>query len=363
MENKTIIQIIIRDNSGCSHVRHRYWANFMNSTQDRYHFMVTPFPLWDILNQTQTIVCQRFTTRDDLYIVKNLKAVQPKFGFKLIYEVDDQVFSIDGNGIPEWNPACFAFNTNMKKIEDVLTEELQYFDRIVVSTDYLKHAFEKRFINLPEIVTFSNKIPKYLWNIEKKKDIVEDIVKPVVLYSGAPIHTRAPFIVNGHDIALPGLVGDFEEWYNTVIKLVKEDKIDFVLLGGLHWYFEPIKEKIKVVEWTDCIHFPSLVQSIHADIQIAPLNEHVFNKCKSPLRLYESSVCGTPLLTNADFDYSPYIEAHPLSVGHDLEYMIDTICKKDNYNAVKNYQYNLLEKKHLYMEDCTSEYLEKIMAV
>ena len=70
-------------------------------------------------------------------------------------------------------------------------QEITSFDEIVVSTEYLKKAIEKKF-DVHNVTVIKNVVPRFLWSYPRKPELKEDLVKPTVLYSGSPCHYTNP---------------------------------------------------------------------------------------------------------------------------------------------------------------------------
>ena len=133
------------------------------------------------------------------------------------------------------------------------------------------------------VLVVKNVVPRYLWNFERKSNIREDLVKPRVIYSGSPTHYKQPIpklqpgqnpnFPKGH----PGQPGNRGDWSTAlcdwVIKNVKEDKINFICMGALPWFWECIKDKIRFVPWVDSQSYPRLVMSLNADFQIRSISK------------------------------------------------------------------------------------------
>ena len=367
-DGKSLVIILVSDTSGCSHIRLRHNALWYCGHE---HFgftpVITPIPIFDpmYLARTKAIVIQRPVSPVHLEMVRRYKALQPKFGYKLVSEFDDQVWEIDGQGIPDYNTASLHFD--IKGTTAVAEQTFPLFDEMVVSTEFLKVKLIERF-QIPEqkIHVIRNVVPRFLWNYPRKENKTEDLVKPKVLYSGSPCHYRNPVPArkpspqepNGFPGITP-LKGDMNNaWCDWVIKNVNENKIDFICMGALPWFWEPIKDKIRFVQWVDSQSYPRLVMSLGADFQIAPLVSNVFNKCKSALRHTESCAAGTILLGTvfSDDKWSPYEEINPkckvldTATVEDIDNIFFNLCKKENYNEVLNWQYNFINENGYWME-------------
>ena len=362
-DGKRFVIIIALDDSGCSHYRLR-WNSLYFGGHGHLGFtpILLPCPLYDpsILAATKAVIIQRPISDPCVEWVKRYKALQPKFNFKLIFEVDDQVFNIDGKCVPEYNTAHFSFDGN--KVTENCRKVLPYFDEVVVSTDYLKRKMEEIF-DVHNITVIRNVVPRFLWSYPRKKPITEDLKKPIVVYSGSPCHYRNPVPPRAPSPQEPNgfggigpLKGDMDNaWCDWIIKAVREDRINFICMGSLPWFWEPIKDKIKVINWVDCNSFPRQVMETNADFSFAPLVENAFNKCKSSLRFTESCAAGHVFMGTV-FEDSPYNEVHPMSqfktnvTVDEIDARFNELCKKENYNKILEWQYNFINDNGFWLE-------------
>lgn len=375
-DGKNLLLVNLRDQSGCSHYRARwsilYYAGFDSLG---YTPVICPIPTFDgaWLARAKCILFQRPIGPEDVELVKRYKALQPKFGYKMVFEVDDQVFEIDGQCIPEYNTASLRFNA--KLFTENIHKIIGMFDEIVVSTDYLKGAFEKVF-DVHNVRVVRNVVPRFLWSYPRKKHIEKDIEKPTVVYSGSPCHYRNPIPAqppspqNPKGIpALAPLKGDMDNaWCDWIIKNVREDKINFVVMGALPWFWEEIRQKIKFIPWVDCNSFPRQVMETNADFSFASLVNNVFNKCKSSLRFTESCAAGQVFLGTVfnDSKDSPYEEINEMckvkedATVSEIDEIFWNLCKKDNYNKVLDWQYDFINKGGFWLESDkhTDEWLQ-----
>ncbi len=365
-DGKNLALILYGDTSGCSHYRLR-WNALYYAGHEHLGFvpLLMPFPIFDgnYLARAKAIIMQRPVSQQHIEIVKRYKALQPKFGYKLVFEVDDQVFKIDGQCVPPYNTASLHFDG--EDTTNACREVLPLFDEIVVSTDYLKQKMEEIF-DVHNVTVIRNVVPRFLWSYPRKQEITEDIKKPTVVYSGSPCHYRnpvpkrdpSPQEPNGFPGISP-LKGDMDNaWCDWVIKNVREDKINFVVMGALPWFWECIKDKIRFIPWVDCNSFPRQVMETGADFSFAPLVNNTFNKCKSSLRFTESCAAGQVFLGTvftADKD-SPYEEIHELGKVPDnatveqIDEKFWNLCKKENYNKVLNWQYDFINNAGYWLE-------------
>lgn len=362
--DKSLVIIIVRDHSGCSHVRLRWNAMYYNGfDQIGFTPIITPQPIFDatILKQTKAIIYQRPIGGQDIAVLQEYKIHQKKFGYKIVFECDDQIFDIDGEGLPEYNMASEGFNKDLQGINERVAKAVSLCDEIVVSTDYLKDAFIKKF-NCQNIRVIRNVVPRFLWSYPRKPHITEDLKKPKIIYTGSPCHYRNPCppkVDADHPNGILADLGDFDcAWKDWIIKMVKEDKIEFTVVGSQPYFFAEIANKIKQLPWKDTTSYPRQVLEEHADFAIAPIVENQFNKCKSSLRFIEACAAGSLLLGTVfkDNKFSPYEDIadpckfYPDVTMNEIDERFWALCKKDNYNAILDWQYDQLNNNGWWME-------------
>ena len=362
--DKSLVIIIVRDHSGCSHVRLRWNAMYYNGfDQIGFTPIITPQPIFDatILKQTKAIIYQRPIGSQDIAVLQEYKIHQKKFGYKIVFECDDQIFDIDDEGLPEYNMASEGFNKDLQGINERVAKAVSLCDEIVVSTDYLKDAFIKKF-NCQNIRVIRNVVPRFLWSYPRKPHITEDLKKPKIIYTGSPCHYRNPCppkVDADHPDGILADLGDFDcAWKDWIIKMVKEDKIEFTVVGSQPYFFAEIANKIKQLPWKDTTSYPRQVLEEHADFAIAPIVENQFNKCKSSLRFIEACAAGSLLLGTVfkDNKFSPYEDIadpckfYPDVTMNEINERFWALCKKYNYNSILDWQYDQLNNNGWWME-------------
>jgi len=381
-DKKNLVLFYLADNSGCSHVRCRFFADFINANDFGLKAVILPIYTTDstILSMTKAVIWQKPSTYRHLTAVQKYKGFQSKYGFKMIYELDDLFFKspFKDEGLPPYNVSYQRrkqINID-EEVEDALHQILPLFDTVMCSTDYLKKIVMQKY-SLDNVVTVKNTVPRFLWSCDRKKPIEEDIKKPVVLYSGAsghylnPIPARQPS--ESEPKGFPGRTGDFGDWNSAwrdwVIKSVQEDKIDFKIMGDFPWFFRDIAPKIQFIPWTNSYNYPRRCWSTRSDFQIAPLVDNEFNRCKSALRFYESSIAGMGFFGSVfdESNDSPYEEIFPdckikqSSTVEEIDEKFWKMCKRDSYNEMIEWQYDNLNKSGLILE--SSEAVNRILAV
>lgn len=386
IDGKDLVIIYAKDTSGCSHVRLRYNMEYINGINNGINPIILNIPHYTfdpaLLSAAKSIVFQRPENSYDLQIIKRYKELQPKYGYKITGEYDDLIFYTgeckqEDDGVPPYNPSHDGMQKMMPDIMKSMKEIIPLIDVISVTTAYLKKMFEKVF-GAGNVVIIKNVVPRYLWNFPRKDPIKEDLKKPRVIYSGSPTHYKQPIpklkpgqhpnFPNGH----PGQPGDRGDW-NTglcdwVIKNVKEDKIDFYVMGALPFFWEEIKHKIQFIPWADSHTFPRKFMEVHADFSIASIVDNPFNKAKSSLRFTEACACGCVFMGNVftSNDDSPYREINnqckftEKSTVEEIDNIFWPLTKKDKYNEILEWQYNFANNNALWLE--SEQHMNEMLA-
>lgn len=341
---KNIVISVVSDYTGCGHIRNILPSVYINAIfgkQGAIQVINTPIAINDptILSRTRTIFFQRTMGPHTPSILMHFKELQKQYKFKMVYDIDDFIWSGDSDGehIPEYN---FGREGITPEVSSSAITNMKMMDIVCVSTQFLKDYIASKGIDPNKIVVVHNTLPNYLWGGNKKSPITERIVKPRVLWSSSPTHW--------HDQIK--LAGDMENsWKDWVIKSVKEDKIDYIQMGGCPWFFEEIKDKITIYPWVNSLHYPQTVKSIGADFGIAPLVPNYFNYSKSAIKYQEYCMSGIvgigSVFTNgkpSPYDISLTQAKDDITVD-EIDEMFDRLCEVDVYNDILNEQYKQIE--------------------
>lgn len=362
--NKNLVLVYNSDYTGCGYIRTIIPSLYLNAIMARrgnIECMVTRHMIFqeDILEKTKTILFQRTMGPNSTDVVKKYKELQKKYKFKMVYDIDDFIWDGDdeGEGIPAYNPGKANIS---KEVQDTSLEIMKLMDEICVTTQFLKDYISKKAgIDPNKITLVHNTMPSYLWGSIKKQPITEQITKPTVLWSASPTHWH-----NGAK-----LYGDMDNaWREWVIRNVNCGRINFVQMGGLPWFFEEIKDKIKVINWVDSLHYPSVVKAVNADFGIAPLVPNYFNYSKSPIKYQEYCVSGIvgigTVFTNGN--PSPYdiacVRTEDTVTADQLdELFFGYLSRPEVYNDLLNKQYQQVVENHWIQE--SAGYIQKMMNI
>lgn len=179
-----------------------------------------------------------------------------------VFELDDYLPNL---------PLKSAHRATMPKdIVKSLRRAASLCDRLVVSTEALAESFSDLH---GTIRVAHNTLPVHWWgHLQSRRGVGP---KPRVGWGGGASHT-----------------GDLELIFDVVRELA--DRVDWVFFGMC-----PAKLRPYVKEYHEGVSieaYPAKLASLDLDLALAPLEQNLFNECKSNLRLLEYGACGYPVV-------------------------------------------------------------------
>ncbi|KTC18265.1 glycosyl transferase family 2 [Pseudomonas marginalis ICMP 11289] len=192
-----------------------------------------------------------------------------------IFELDDYIADV---------PLLNEHRRNMPdNIGQMLRKGIGLCDRVVVSTHPLAQALSSMH---SDIRVVPNMLAPHLWNGLKSKRRTSG--KPRIGWGGGTSHR-----------------GDLE----LIVDVVRElaDEVEWVLFGMCPDLLRPyIHEYHPGVSLST---YPAKLASLNLDLALAPLEFHIFNDCKSNLRLLEYGACGYPVICSDTEAYRGHLPA------------------------------------------------------
>lgn len=252
---------IAADDTGCGHYRIRQPFAAMQREGLAEGLLATSHLAPVLLERfaPDGIVLQRQITDGQLVAMRNYKAFSRAFK---VYELDDYLPNL---------PMKSAHRGHMPKdILKSLRKALALTDRFVVSTEPLAEQFAGMH---DDIRVVRNRLPVGWWGdltSQRRKS-----AKPRVGWAGGASH-----------------LGDLE----LIADVVRE------LAGEVEWVFFgmcPDKLRPHVHEFHEGVpigQYPAKLAALDLDLALAPVEDNVFNACKSNLRLLEYGACGFPVV-------------------------------------------------------------------
>ncbi|WP_233787540.1 glycosyltransferase family 2 protein [Pseudomonas yangonensis] len=222
--------------------------------------------LWNQLSVTElerfapdSIVLQRQVGESQIEGMRRMKAFSNAFK---VFELDDYLPNL---------PMKSIHKAHMPKdIVRALRRGLSYVDRFVVSTEPLAEAFAGLH---DDIRVVHNRLDTRWWRGLSSQRRCSG--KPRVGWAGGVSHT-----------------GDLEMIVDVVKELANE--VEWVFFGMCPDKLRPyVHEYHAGVPIRD---YPAKLAQLNLDLAVAPVEQNLFNDCKSNLRLLEYGACGFPVI-------------------------------------------------------------------
>jgi len=209
--------------------------------------------------QPTALVLQRQVTDTQIKIMENYRDFSRAFK---VFELDDYLPNI---------PVKSAFHNVMPKdVVKSLRRAIGTADRFVVSTEALAEQFKGFHADIRVV---ENRLPPTWWGDLKNQRGTG--TKPRVGWGGGSSHR-----------------GDLELIADVVRDLAGE--VEWVFFGmcpdKLRPYVHEFHLGVPIEE------YPTKLASLNLDLALAPLEDNIFNACKSNLRLLEYGACGFPVV-------------------------------------------------------------------
>ena len=358
--HKNLIISFSSDSTGCGHIRNIFPLTYMNAVFAKSKTLRTtiiPFFYYqhEMLMQARTLFFPRTMSEEYRIAVRRYKDMQPRYGYRMVYDIDDFVWQGDavGERIPEYN---FGSRNIPKEAIETVVSIMEMMDVVCISTNFLKnYIIEKLKIKKPMIV-LPNAVPRYFYGPNRRPPIKERLRIPKFIYTGSPTHYD-----NDNK-----LKGDFENsWLEFILKNVTDKKIEFMVMGcapspqGLvvPWFFEPIKHLIHPVGWLNSYQYHLPILEYQPDFSIAPLVPNYFNYSKSDIRYIETCAFGAVFMgtTFTNEMPSPYDTASVTFPDNckveDIEKKVDELCNPEVFNKIIRQQYDYMDNNGRWMED------------
>lgn len=192
-----------------------------------------------------------------------------------IFELDDYIIHVPtknthSRGMPDHH-----------EMERLVSDGIRLCDRVVVSTQPLADALSSMH---HDIRVVPNMLAPEWWSGLRSHR--RTTAKPRVGWGGGTSHS-----------------GDLEIIAEVVRTLA--DEVDWVFFGMCPDALRPFVHEFHPV--IDLKLYPARLASLNLDLALAPLEHHIFNDCKSNLRLLEYGACGYPVICTDTLAYRGYL--------------------------------------------------------
>lgn len=365
---KPFVQVVTSGGSGCRYYRASKPAFTMNWVEGiGMHCIEVPSPLMEpgILGATRSIVLKSCAGWQGLELIKQLKAAQAKFNFKIINDFDDNCFN-DKDSIREGDSDFDAINTKTwdEKHNQATVEALRLCDAVTTTNQYLANKFIKHGVN--NVIIIPNAVSRGEWSLERRLPLQQDLKQLHLVLTQCPQHYH-PAHKNEKGEDVPEELGDYAsaEWKEWVIKHVKDGDLRVTQMGNPTPLWAEIQDKVQSVPWVTPNRYAGLVCRLKPDLVIAPLVPNEINRCRSDLRYVEACACSAAFLGSV-FPDSPYNKTPELcwvEQGATIEVLdekLRMLKDRDTYNKIVQSDWDFLikEGRILESEQCLNRYVD-----
>lgn len=300
----------------------------------------------------KSVRIQRQATEYQAHFVRALRQLADTQGFRIIYEIDDIIFSED---IPDYNKYKPAFTD--PKIRQTAQEIMAMCDEITVTCDFMKDYYMAKTGN-KNITVIPNYPPEFwignYFNPRKVEDNFRKFccgknAKPRVLYPGSGAHFDVENRVNQDD--------DFAHVREMVAKTAH--KFQWVFMGAFPL---PLRDFVKqgLIEfhpWKRLYDYPKMIADLNVNAIVAPLRDNTFNRAKSDLKFIEAGCFGIPAVCQDLVTYSNSLIK--FNTGDEMIDQLDKLFKNSNhYKAMCKAHRDVAETRFLELDNNIDKYKE-----
>ena len=271
-------------------------------------------------------IFQRSATPDQLKMIKYFRQkFRNSTKTPMIYEIDDLLTEI-----PEWNFAHEYYNQHSSTAIEIMKQ----MDGMIVSTNKLKEIYSQ-YNHKIEVIP--NHLVKGFWG--HVDFYPEEMItgKPRILWAGSGNHFSQKDGVVGGDMG------------SKLLEFIKKTTniYDWVFIGGVPKELE--NENIIKHEWQNIFNYPKFLKSLDIGLAIAPLEQNLFNECKSNIKALEYTAAGIPAIYT---DIEPYKNLTMTAKTDDeMISMIEDVVQDDfKKSEIWNKDFNIL-KGQMFWED------------
>ena len=336
------------DYGGCGFWR-LLWPQLIMNMKGMANVAHTQMFIRDYLHYSRAVAVhiQRQTRDVQLMFFKKLHELKKRMDFRLIYDIDDIVFSED---IPDYNPV-------KKKLLDQgssTKEIIEICDEMTVSTPFLRDYYLKK-TGQKNITVIPNYPPLFWIGDHFSEELILRNYrvhkgKPRILYSGGAAHFH--FSTTGEEIP-----DDFTHVKEVI--MANADKYKWVFVGGFpKSLFHQIKAGIiEYHPWQTLDNYPRFLAKLEVNMCIAPLQENDFNRGKSDLKFLEATALGLPVACQDICTYS--VAPIKFRTGEDmLKKIRETLETEETFLAASRRARILLEGRWLEREENIGKYFD-----
>jgi len=275
----------------------------------------------------QVTVAQRVVSPTSLQALINFKE---NHHTKVVLDYDDLLWEPHEGKLHKYN--MFLNKLNLKECRESLEKYLDFAaDLVTVSCERLKDEISD-FVPEEKIAVVPNYLAIRDWCFDRTSAIINE---DNFFYAGSLSHYNNEKKQHG-DFSIP------------LAKFLEKQRTMF-MGDEPPWFFQNC---IQSTGWVDLNVYPNALyqNTRYAKFTLAPIEENIFNTCKSDLKYLESCAVGRVCIVS-DFPGSPYAGAHPMQKmpqNASIDEIRGIVEKcKEHYAEILDYQYEYLNTRWL----------------
>ena len=275
--------IMLKDRTGSGYWRMVQPATYMDKTGIQVDITAAGVDI-DKLRDYDTIFVQRIHDWDGYYLLKRLK----EMGKRVVYDLDDDIFNI-----PSENPASRIIGRDAQM---AAAECMKIADVVTVTTDVLRDVVRNATEGVGAVIVPNGVDMDDGW-VATPFTGCQDGWKRI-FWQGGESHSE-DWVVCAD--AIDAIMGERKDVRVTILGYLPNSVR--ILLKKSCW-----KDRVEFLEFSDMETYLKIAKHVRACVGIAPLQDTLFNRSKSPLKFIEYAAMGIPTVASNVLPYSDVID-------------------------------------------------------
>lgn len=261
-------------------------------------------------------------------------AVMDRYNKRYFADYDDLIFA------PEYALQSSIYLTgrvDKKKVREIFKKNfkaMKMFKNFTVSTLPLKEILQKlnKNVNVNVNVIHNGLVESWINKVQSGLIKNTSMNKKISYLSGTKSHDH-----------------DFKIVENLLFEQLSEKEfLELMIVGPLEFDKKLLNKKVNHISYVEYKNLPKLINK--SWLNIAPLEDNVFNNCKSGLKFFESAILGIPSIVSPITDFERFEDAVIIARNeNEWKQAIEKLYNDDAY-----YKQKSLEVQQYTYNNCTS---------
>ena len=272
-----------------------------------------------------------------------------KFGFPIVYEIDDILVRDD---IPEYN----CYRDIFRQGADAIPVYMEGSDAVTVTCAPLADYYSAKFrIPRGKFRVIPNYLPRYFFDsydeaIVRERLRTQKSRKPRICFSCGMSH---------FDMKQTGSGDDFTGILDWIVQ--NRHRYQFIFHGGFPPALTRYAEDFIRIPAGPFLDYPRVRRSLRADLFIQPLKRSLFNECKSPIKLLESWAEGVPAFVQDLNCYRSIAPEACFDTPQTLDRMVQNLFA-DTEEQFRTIQRNYARMDAFWLDNHINEWIQVLLA-